>query len=163
MKRQFKELPIPPKPPKKAKRTAVKLKTAAKPKTATKPSVTRKAKSTPRKRNAVADKRRDLIVSTLDKMKAEDIVTLDVADQCSFADTMVIASGRSQRHVTSLADDVVRALKEKDTGVYSVEGKPAGDWVLIDAGSVIVHIFRPETRQFYNIEKMWAIPAPTTT
>ena len=90
-------------------------------------------------------------------MKAEDIRAIDIADSCSFADIMVVASGRSQRHVASLADDVVRNLRAKGMAVLSVEGQQTADWVLIDAGNVIVHIFRPETRQFYNIEKMWAI------
>ncbi len=71
---------------------------------------------------------------------------------------MVVASGRSARHVASLADHVVDDLRKAGGSVMSVEGKDTGDWVLIDAGDVVVHIFRPEIRQFYNIEKMWAIP-----
>ncbi len=71
---------------------------------------------------------------------------------------MVVASGRSARHVSSLADHVVDDLRKAGGHVMSVEGKETGDWVLIDAGDVVVHIFRPEIRQFYNIEKMWAIP-----
>ena len=90
-------------------------------------------------------------------MKAENIEAIDIADKCSFADFMVVATGRSQRHVASLADDVVRALRGNGMNVMSVEGQQTGDWVLIDAGDVVVHIFRPETRQFYNIEKMWAV------
>ncbi len=94
-------------------------------------------------------------------MKAEEIVTIDIGDKCSFADHMIVASGRSQRHVSSLADDVARALKEKGVHVLSIEGKQSADWVLIDAGSVVVHIFRPEIRRLYNIEKMWAISIPS--
>lgn len=94
-------------------------------------------------------------------MKAEEINTLDIRDKCSFADFMIVANGRSQRHVASLADDVARAVRKSGGHVLSVEGQQSADWVLIDAGDVIVHIFRPETRQFYNIEKMWAIPLPT--
>ena len=103
------------------------------------------------------------MVRALDKLKAEQIVVLDISKNSSFADYMVVASGRSQRHVSSLADDVVRALKAKHLPVLSLEGQQTGDWVLIDAGDVVVHIFRPEIRQFYNIESMWAIPAPKTS
>ena len=71
---------------------------------------------------------------------------------------MVVASGRSARHVAALAEHVVDDLRKAGGHVMSVEGKDTGDWVLIDAGDVVVHIFRPEIRQFYNIEKMWAIP-----
>jgi ribosome-associated protein len=74
---------------------------------------------------------------------------------------MVVASGRSARHVSSLADQVVDDLRKAGGHVMSVEGQETGDWVLIDAGDVVVHIFRPEIRQFYNIEKMWAIPLTT--
>ena len=94
-------------------------------------------------------------------MKAEEITAIDIRNVSSFANYMVVASGRSQRHVSSLADDVARTLKAKGNPPLSVEGKLTGDWVLIDAGDVVVHIFRPEVRKFYNIEKMWAIPAAT--
>lgn len=85
---------------------------------------------------------------------------LDLAAKCSFADRMVVASGRSPRHVSALADYVADALKKNGHPLLSIEGKDSSDWVLIDAGNVIVHIFRPEVRQFYNIEKMWAIATP---
>lgn len=83
---------------------------------------------------------------------------MDLHDKCSFTDFMIVASGRSARHVASLADHVVHDLRNAGGSVMSVEGQDTGDWVLIDAGDVVVHIFRPEIRQFYNIEKMWAIP-----
>ncbi len=86
---------------------------------------------------------------------------IDLAAKCSFADRMFVASGRSQRHVAALADHVADALKKAGIPPISIEGKDGSDWVLIDAGDVIVHLFRPEVRQFYNIEKMWAIAAPT--
>lgn len=73
------------------------------------------------------------------------------------ADTLIIASGRSQRHVGALADNLVRALKDQGLGKARVEGLPACDWVLIDVGDVVVHLFRPEVRQFYNIEKIWSV------
>ena len=89
-------------------------------------------------------------------MKAEDIVTIDLTAKSSIADAMVIASGRSQRHVGAVADHVVKDLEEAGLPGLKVEGMRQSDWVLIDAGDVIVHVFRPEVREFYNLEKMWA-------
>lgn len=103
-------------------------------------------------------KLRALIESSLDGDKAEDIATIDLTGKTSFADFMIIASGRSQRHVATLADHLAEHLKEAGRAPLSVEGKETGDWVLVDAGDVIVHIFRPEVRQVYNLEKMWAVP-----
>jgi ribosome-associated protein len=95
-----------------------------------------------------------LVLSRLDDMKAEDTLTIDLRDRSSIGDYMVVASGRSNRHVGSVADRVVEDLHK--VGVAArVEGVPHCDWVLIDAGDVIVHVFRPEVRAFYNIEKMW--------
>lgn len=108
-----------------------------------------------------SDEWRNLITHSLSENKAEDITALDLKDKCSFTDYMVVASGRSSRHVTSLAEHVVDDLRKSGGSVLSVEGRETGDWVLIDAGDVVVHIFRPEIRQFYNIEKMWAIPLTT--
>jgi len=85
------------------------------------------------------------------------VVSIDLADKSSVADRMIVASGRSHRHVGALADHVLRALKDAGFGRARVEGMPHNDWVLIDAGDVIVHLFRPEVRQFYNIEKIWAV------
>lgn len=100
-----------------------------------------------------------LVLDTLDDAKAEDIVTIDLAGKTSLADRMVVASGRSQRHVGAIADQVMEKLKEH--GAHArVEGLPHCDWVLIDSGDVIVHIFRPEVREFYNIEKMWSGSRP---
>ena len=96
----------------------------------------------------------------LDDMKAEDIVAIDLVGKTSIADAMLIATGRSQRHVGSIAEKVVQALKEGGHGRVRVEGMPACDWVLIDAGDVIVHVFRPEVRGFYNLEKMWGADRP---
>lgn len=97
----------------------------------------------------------DLILNTLQNEKAEDIVTLDLADKSSMADHMVVASGRSARQVGSLAEKVADQLKQVMDVHSRMEGKSAGDWVLLDAGDVIVHIFRPEVREFYQLEKMW--------
>ena len=88
-------------------------------------------------------------------MKAEDTVTIDLRDKSSLADTMVVTSGRSNRHVGSVADRVLENLREAGLNNLRVEGMPHCDWVLIDAGDVIVHVFRPEVREFYNLEKMW--------
>ena len=103
-----------------------------------------------------------LIVDRLDDDKAQDIVCIDLKGKSSVADTLIIASGRSHRHVGALADHVMRALKDAGHGKAKVEGLPACDWVLIDCGDVVVHIFRPEVRTFYNIEKMWSL-SPTGT
>lgn len=104
----------------------------------------------------------NLIVERLDEDKAQDIVCIDLKGKSSVADTLIIASGRSQRHVGALADHILRTLKENGHGKARVEGMPACDWVLIDVGDVVVHLFRPEVRTFYNIEKIWSI-APSGT
>jgi ribosome-associated protein len=101
-----------------------------------------------------------LILSRLDDDKAQDIVHIDLTDKSSVADSLIVASGRSHRHVGALADHIIRALKEQGFGKARVEGLPHCDWVLIDAGDVVVHLFRPEVRSFYNIEKIWAVDAP---
>jgi len=95
-------------------------------------------------------------------MKAEDIITIDLSGKTSIGDYMVIASGRSQRHVASVADRVVEGLREAGVRDVRVEGTPHCDWVLIDAGDVIVHVFRPEVRAFYNLEKMWTTGRSTS-
>lgn len=96
------------------------------------------------------------ILSKLDEDKAEDILAIDLRGKSSLADHMVIASGRSTRQVSALTERLVDALKREAGIVARVEGKGAGDWVLVDAGDVIVHLFRPEVREFYQLEKMWA-------
>lgn len=97
----------------------------------------------------------DLILDTLDDAKAEETVSVDIAGKSSLADHMVVTSGRSHRHVAAVADQIITALRDHGHGKPRVEGLPHADWVLVDAGDVIVHIFRPEVREFYNIEKMW--------
>jgi ribosome-associated protein len=103
-----------------------------------------------------------VVLDSLDDMKAEDIVTIDLTGKTSIADTMVVASGRSNRHVGSIADEIVEQLKKAGARDLRVEGQPHCDWVLIDAGDVIVHVFRPEVRAFYNLEKMWAGGRPAS-
>jgi ribosome-associated protein len=95
------------------------------------------------------------ILISLDDDKAEDVVTIDLEGRSSLADAIVIANGRSQRHVSAIAEHLARRLKEAGYGTRPVDGLKSGDWVLVDAGDVIVHVFRPEVRDFYNLEKMW--------
>ena len=97
----------------------------------------------------------DFILNILDDAKAEETVSVDITGKSSLADHMIVTSGRSQRHVGAVADQILRGLRENGFGKARVEGLPHCDWVLVDAGDVIVHIFRPEVREFYNIEKMW--------
>ena len=96
-----------------------------------------------------------IVLSSLDDDKADDAVVIDLAGKTTFADTMIIASGRSARHVAAMAEHLVERLKMAGQGGVHVEGLPQADWVLIDAGDAIVHLFRPEVRTFYNLEKMW--------
>jgi ribosome-associated protein len=100
------------------------------------------------------------VLTALDDSKAEEVVIIDLAGKTSIADWMIIANGRSTTQVGALADRVVKALKEAGAPTPAVEGAPANDWVLIDAGDLIVHLFRPEVRQFYNLEKMWGVDRP---
>ncbi|MBI4275883.1 MAG: ribosome silencing factor [Rhizobiales bacterium] len=97
-----------------------------------------------------------IVLARLDDMKAEDVVTIDLRGKTSIGDAMIVASGRSNRHVSAVADHLVKDLDDAGLPRVRVEGTPHCDWVLIDAGDVIVHIFRPEVRTFYNLEKMWA-------
>ena len=101
-----------------------------------------------------------IAVSSLEDDKAEDITVIDLAGKTSISDFMIIASGRSHRHVAAIADHLVERLKKRGMAPLSVEGMAQADWVLIDAGDVIVHLFRPEVRDFYNLEKMWSVPLP---
>jgi ribosome-associated protein len=100
------------------------------------------------------------VLNSLSDAKAEDIVAIDLAGKTSIGDHMVIASGRSQRHVGAIADQLRDKLKSAGYGNPRMEGLPHCDWVLIDSGDIIVHIFRPEVRQFYNLEKMWSAERP---
>ncbi|WP_196260160.1 ribosome silencing factor [Pelagibacterium limicola] len=98
----------------------------------------------------------DLILACLEDTKAEDTLAIDVTGKSSLTDHMVVTSGRSNRHVGAIADQLVKALRENGYAKPRIEGLPTADWVLVDADDVIVHVFRPEVREFYNIEKMWA-------
>ncbi|MHA6264762.1 ribosome silencing factor [Arenibacterium sp. CAU 1754] len=95
------------------------------------------------------------ILTSLDDDKAEDVVQIDLRGKTAIGDYMVIATGRSTRQVSAMAEKLVDRLKQDFGRLSKVEGKDTGDWVLIDTGDVIVHIFRPEVREFYQLEKMW--------
>jgi ribosome-associated protein len=101
------------------------------------------------------------VLAWLDDAKAENVVTIDIREKSSLGDYMVIASGRSDRHVGAVAEQVQRRLKEEGLGRARIEGQPQCDWVLIDIGDIIVHVFRPEVREFYNLEKMWSAERPS--
>ena len=100
------------------------------------------------------------ILEALEDAKAEQTVTIDLAGKTTLADAMVITTGRVNRHVSAIADQVIEMLKKQGHTGIRVEGQPHCDWVLIDAGDVILHVFRPEVRSFYNLEKMWSADRP---
>ena len=108
-----------------------------------------------------ASKTLSLILARLDDMKAEETVTIDLRGKSAFSDYMVVTSGRSNRHVGAVAENVAKGLKETGNKKVHIEGLPNCDWVLIDSGDVIVHVFRPEVREFYNLERLWSqTPTP---
>ena len=116
-------------------------------------------KATKTKENAETKKLVDLIVKTLENGKAEDVVVINLTGKAALADYLVIASGRAPRHVSALAEQV--QLRLKKTGVpASLEGEDIGDWVIVDAADVIVHVFHPETRELYCIEELWGEETP---
>src|SRR5262252_669289 len=102
-----------------------------------------------------ADKTLNMILSRLDDMKAEETITIDLRGKSAFSDYMIVTSGRVNRHVGAIAENVTKALKETGVKSLHIEGLPNCDWVLIDSGDVIVHVFRPEVREFYNLERLW--------
>jgi ribosome-associated protein len=109
---------------------------------------------------SIAKSLSDHILSVLDENSAQDTININIHGKSSVADYMIVTSGRSSRHVGALADYVLRSLKDLGHKNLGVEGLDASDWVLIDVGDVIVHIFRPEVRVFYNLEKIWSVPLP---
>jgi ribosome-associated protein len=123
-------------------------------------ALTGKPKAIPAQAKAGAANLATIVLNSLSDAKAEDIVTIDLVGKTTIADAMVIASGRSQRHVGAVADQLLDKLKDAGVKNARVEGMPLCDWVLIDAGDVVIHIFRPEVRQFYNLEKMWSADRP---
>jgi ribosome-associated protein len=101
------------------------------------------------------------VLDWLDEAKAENVVTIDIRNKSSLGDYMVIASGRSDRHVGAVAEQIQRKLKEEGHGKARIEGQANCDWVIVDIGDIIVHVFRPEVREFYNLEKMWSGDRPS--
>lgn len=109
----------------------------------------------------VATDLKNLVQNTLEDGKAENIVTVDLSGKTDIADFMVIASGTSSKHSSFLAEKIIQQIKESDPTITShVEGVTEGNWVLVDAGDVIIHIFKPEIRELYNLEKMWSVSMP---
>jgi ribosome-associated protein len=104
---------------------------------------------------------RPLVVEALEELKARNITTLDVRDLTTVADTLVIASGTSSRHVKALADNVIERAKAGGHPPVGVEGQQASDWVLVDLGDVVVHVMSPAAREFYDLERLWSMPAPS--
>lgn len=102
------------------------------------------------------------VLNSLEENKAEDVVQIDLQGKSEMGDHMVIASGRSSRQVSSIAEKLTDSLKQSFGIISKVEGRATGDWVLIDTGDVIVHVFRPEVREFYQLEKMWQNPGEAT-
>ncbi len=121
------------------------------------------AKKAAPKKAAAAEAVRDsaaetlkLVLGRLEDMKAEETVTIDLRGKSAFSDYLVVTTGRSNRHVSSIAENVTKGLKEAGQKKLHVEGMTNADWVLVDTGEVILHVFRPEVREFYNIERLWA-------
>ncbi len=105
----------------------------------------------------------NLLEKSLDDYKADGIVVINLEGRTSLTDYMVIASGNSQRHVGAMAENLREKIKQSGIQTVSIEGQTQCDWVLIDAGDIIIHLFRPEVREFYNIEKMWGVSQPAVT
>ena len=109
-----------------------------------------------------SDALHDLVMAQLEDDQAQEVVSIPLEGKSSIADHMVIASGRSTRQVASIAQKLAEKVKQAGYGPVRVEGLPAADWVLIDAGDVVVHLFRPEVRSFYNLERMWGFEGGDT-
>lgn len=122
-----------------------------------------KTPKSPRRKSVKSELGSTVLVNTifaiLEEQSAEDIVKLDLRGKSSIADFMIVASGRSNRHVGALADYVKQGLREAGEKSLGIEGLEQCDWVLVDAGDVILHLFRPEVREYYDLEKMWSMPA----
>lgn len=102
-----------------------------------------------------AEELKDIVINALEDVKAKDISVIDVQDRTSVTDYMILASGTSGRHVRSMAESVVRDMKERGIREAGVEGGDAGDWILVDLGDVVVHVMMPATREFYDLERLW--------
>ncbi len=105
----------------------------------------------------------DLVETTLEDDKAEQVVVIELTGKTEIADYLVVASGTSQRHVSAMSDHLHRSIKAAGVKSVAIEGHQQCDWVLLDAGDIIVHLFRPEVREFYNLEKIWTTPGDVPT
>ncbi len=156
---------LPPKKPRAPRSTAKKPRSAAKnPSEQASSKPASKARTRAAKPEVLAPAPHEaqlaLMLTALDDAKAEEIITIDLRGRTSLADAMIIASGRSNRHVGSIVHRVIELLKAAGYGPLRSEGEPQCDWVLLDAGDIILHVFRPEVRAFYNLEKMWSSDRP---
>ncbi len=118
------------------------------------------AKSLSRRKNSTENALLSRIIQSLEDDKAEDIVTIDLKGRSSLTDHLVIATGRSARHVSAVAENLARRLKQAGYATRGIDGLKQGDWVLVDAGDAIVHVFRAEVRNYYDLEGMWSVPEP---
>lgn len=143
--------------PAKKKKTAAKAPKATKSAKSAKPVKKKAPAPKPARKAPVQTELLTRILASLDDDKAENIVTIDLEGRSALCDAAVIASGRSSRHVAAMADHLARRLKESGYGTRPVSGASQGDWALVDAGDVIVHIFRPEVRDYYDLEGMWSV------
>lgn len=109
------------------------------------------------KKEETLDSMLNLVTDALHKFKAQEIVKINLAGKSSIADHMVVASGTSSRQIRAMAENTLSVIKKNSTASVNIEGLNQGDWVLIDGGDIIVHLFRPEVREFYNLEKMWQL------
>ena len=117
-------------------------------------------KKAPRKAVAADHQLLSRIIKSLEDDKAEEIVTIELEGRSSLCDAIVVASGRSSRHVAAIAEHLARRLKDAGYGTRPMNGAAQGDWALVDAGDVIVHVFRPEVRSYYDLEGMWSVEEP---
>lgn len=129
---------------------------APKPAASAAPIAPKTARATSVADDTSSDALHALVLGQLDDDQAQDVISIDLEGKSSIADHMVVASGRSTRQVASIAQKLAEKIKQSGFGPVRLEGLPAADWVLIDAGDVVVHLFRPEVRSFYNLERMWA-------
>ena len=104
-----------------------------------------------------------LIIEELSLNKAENIISINLKNKSPMADFMIIASGRSQRHVLALGEKILQRAKESKLTKYLIEGQKSGEWILIDIGDIIIHLFKPEIRKHYNLEKLWSGELPSLT
>src|SRR5215467_4139776 len=149
--------PTPAKTVSQAKKKPAKKVAKAPAKKPSKKPAAKKAVATPAKKPAPQSALLERILASLDDDKAENIVTIDLEGRSALCDAAVIASGRSSRHVGAMAEHLARRLKESGYGTRPVSGQAQGDWVLVDAGDIIVHVFRPEVRDYYDLEGMWSV------